>query len=320
MPCFHPLQGFRSRKRNPSGKRSIVFNPIEGFIDLPVFVPCNQCIGCRFKYSRSWAVRCVHEASLYKNNCFLTLTYSDENLPEFGSLVRKHPQDFLKRLRRKYGVGIRFFGCGEYGDQNERPHYHILLFNHDFPDKRKWKKSRNTKAVNFLYVSEELNKLWPFGHAYIGSVSFESAAYVARYVVKKLNVSKASSEGDRAAYYSKHFIGFNPSTGEYLGERIPEFPMMSRNPGVAYAWFKQFYKDCYPSDFVTLKGKKFSLPRYYDNMFEMDFPKEYSKVRAKRLKAALDFIEEGGDNRLQAREQIQIIRANKLQRSYENGI
>ena len=143
MPCYNPLKGYRSRTLNASGKRSIVFNLREGYVDQPIEVPCGQCIGCRLERSRQWAVRCVHEASLYKNNCFVTLTYSDDKLPSDGSLHFDHFQKFMKRLRRFYDDSrIRFFHCGEYGEQYSRPHYHCCLFNFDFVDKKFWKKRR----------------------------------------------------------------------------------------------------------------------------------------------------------------------------------
>jgi len=85
VPCYHPLTGYWSKSVNASGKRSVVFNPKEGYVDREVVVPCGQCIGCRLERSRQWAVRCVHESSLYDRNCFITLTYSDEYLPRDGS-------------------------------------------------------------------------------------------------------------------------------------------------------------------------------------------------------------------------------------------
>ena len=87
MPCYSPLHGYRSKSVNPAtGKRSIVFSPSEGFTDFKLALPCGQCIGCRLERSRQWAMRCMHEASLYKNNCFITLTYAPEKLPPSGSL------------------------------------------------------------------------------------------------------------------------------------------------------------------------------------------------------------------------------------------
>ena len=98
MPCYHPMQGYRSR----ADGKTIVFNPTHGWVDRPLTIPCGQCVGCRLERSRQWAVRCVHEASLHEDNCFITLTYNNESLPEDGSLNKKHFQDFMKRLRKKY--------------------------------------------------------------------------------------------------------------------------------------------------------------------------------------------------------------------------
>ena len=129
MPCFSPLDGYRSRTVNASGKRSIVFDIHEGFHDRPVSVPCGQCVGCRLEKSRQWAMRCVHEASLYDENCFITLTYDDEFLPVGGSLDKGAFPRFMKRLRKKFEPRrIRFYHAGEYGDRFGRPHYHALLF------------------------------------------------------------------------------------------------------------------------------------------------------------------------------------------------
>lgn len=188
MPCFHPIDGFRSKLPGPSGKRGITFNPREGYADIPIQVPCGQCIGCRLEKSRQWAIRCEHEASLYTNNCFLTLTYNDKYLPINNSLNLRHFQLFIKKLRKKHGKNIRYYHCGEYGELNLRPHYHALIFNFDFKDKIHYKTHKDNK----YYVSKELDALWsdpetkePLGYCVIGDLTFESAAYVARYCLKK---------------------------------------------------------------------------------------------------------------------------------------
>ena len=189
MACFHPVKGYRSRTINPTGKRSIVFTPSRGYMDMPVTVPCGRCIGCRLERSRSWAVRCTHEASLYEKNCFITLTYNQENLPLSGTLVVKHFQNFMKKLRRTYGPGIRFFHCGEYGEQLKRPHYHACLFNHDFPDKQYWKDIRDNK----YYLSKSLEEIWGKGFCSITDLTFKTAAYAARYITKKITGEKADT-------------------------------------------------------------------------------------------------------------------------------
>ena len=127
-------------------------------------------------------MRNMHEASLWLNNIFITLTYDNEHLPEHNTLVKKDFQDFMKRLRKKKKAStknpIRFFHCGEYGEQFGRPHYHAILFNTNFRDRE----TLNAKGTKGLTTSETLNKLWGKGHTSIGDVTFESAAYVAGYV------------------------------------------------------------------------------------------------------------------------------------------
>ena len=142
-----------------------MFNPRDSHApDDPVRVPCSKCIGCRLERSRQWAVRCVHEASLYENNSFITLTYRDDCIPENGSLDPDAFQKFLKRLRY-YAGPFRFFGCGEYGEKTKRPHYHACLFNFDFPDRVLWKQHRDVS----YFRSALLEKCWPYGFSTNGS-------------------------------------------------------------------------------------------------------------------------------------------------------
>ena len=138
MVCYHPITAWRSLEgRGANGKWPLVFNKRDGYCDLEVQVPCGQCVGCRLERSRQWAIRCVHEASLHSRNCFITLTYDDAHLPGI-SLVPRDYVLFMKRLRKMFGAGIRFFHCGEYGSINFRPHHHAIIFNFDFEDKVLW--------------------------------------------------------------------------------------------------------------------------------------------------------------------------------------
>lgn len=151
--------------------------------------------------AKAWAIRCTHEASLHPFNCYLTLTYSDDKLPPDGSLNYRDFQLFMKRFRKMFpNDTIRFYMCGEYGDKTERPHYHALIFGFDFPDKTLLKVSRG----NSLFVSKTLDSLWGLGHCFIGAVSFQSAAYVARYVMKKQTGKNATD------FYRR----VNPETGK----------------------------------------------------------------------------------------------------------
>ena len=159
MPCYHPLSAYRSRTgRDPvTGSWPTVFNVREGYIDMPVQVPCGQCIGCRLERSRQWAIRCLHESSLHSDNCFLTLTYDNGHLPVDGSLNKRDICLFLKRFRKRCGSGIRFFQCGEYGELYQRPHHHMIVFGYDFPDKKLFSVSHGFR----LYRSAILEELWP---------------------------------------------------------------------------------------------------------------------------------------------------------------
>ena len=274
MPCYYPLQGYLSRSLNKSGKRSVVFNHREGFIDLPVKVPCGQCIGCRLERSRQWAVRCVHEASLYDENCFITLTYDNEHLDKNGSLVKADFQKFMKRLRKRFGSGVRYYHCGEYGEVNMRPHHHACLFNFNFGDRVPLDLSYSSNDLPALYVSNDLAELWPFGIHTIGDVTFESAAYVARYVMKKITGERADS----------HYNG-----------RLPEYTTMSRRPGIGRQWFDKFKGDCYPSDELVIRGGVVSKPpRYYDELYFGEDSKTMNLIKGRRLKCAKSNIHNSG--------------------------
>jgi len=176
MQCHYPIPAYRL----PSG--SVVFH--DKGDGAPFEVPCGKCLGCRLSRSREWALRCVHEASLHEQNCFVTLTYSPENLPSDAGLHHPHFQKFMKRLRKKYsGRDIRYYMCGEYGERTNRPHYHALLFGLDFPD---WEYVSTSDSGHEVFTSKTLEKIWGLGFVTIGTVTFESAAYCAPYIMKKL--------------------------------------------------------------------------------------------------------------------------------------
>jgi hypothetical protein len=280
MPCFSPMQAIKLGVK-ANGKLAIHIyktrfkNWSAVHKDVDLLLPCGVCVGCRLERSRQWAVRCVHEASLYERNCFVTLTFNDKSLLEREapmSLDIRDFQLFMKRLRFEFGNGIRFFHCGEYGDRFRRPHYHACIFNFDFPDKFFWKESNGCR----LYTSEILSRLWPFGFSSIGDVTFESAAYVARYIMKK-------EYGKRA---DEHYLIVDEDTGEgYF--RKPEYTSMSRRPGIGSKWFDKFYKDCYPNDYVVMLGRgKCRPPRYYDSKFELLHEDVYLDLKQARVEAA----------------------------------
>lgn len=294
MTCFHPLSAYQKTDG------SIVFRE-KGDIARALKLPCGQCIGCRLERSRQWAIRCVHEASLYDDNCFITLTYNPENLPKHGTLVLKHFQDFMKRLRKKYGSNIRFFHCGEYGELSGRPHYHAIIFNFDFPDKKFWTERNGHRC----YRSDSLEKLWTLGQSEIGNVTFESAAYVARYIMKKIN-------GDAA---QNHYAVIDWTTGEVLAQRKPEYTTMSRRPGIGAGFFEKYSDDIYNHDRVIMRGREMRPPKFYDNRYEILNPIAYDEMKFTREKNAEKFACDNTQDRLNVRERVKLESIKSLPRN-----
>ncbi len=243
----------------------------------------------------------MHEAQLHDQNSFVTLTYADEHLPPGGSLRKADFQKFMKRLRRRCSSDrIRFFHCGEYGARLARPHYHALLFGHAFPDRVPWS-VRNEHPV---WRSDSLEALWPFGQSEIGSVSFSSAAYVARYVTKKVTGRAAEA----------HYQSVDRSTGEVV-DREPEYATMSRRPGIGHGWLERYFGDVYPSDEVVSRGRAAKPPRYYDNVLSVRDPELWASIKRDRAKARSR--EDETPARLSVREQCAASRARSFTRRLE---
>lgn len=304
MPCFTPLQAWKAKRKNASGKRPVVFDKSQGYADQEVSIPCGQCIGCRLERSRQWAMRCLHEAQLYKENCFITLTYNDENLPEDGSLNKSHFQKFMKRLRKENSDRkIRFFHCGEYGDLRSRPHYHACVFNFSFGDMVPWR----IDGENKLYVSKALDRLWGKGFATIGEVNFETAAYTARYILKKALGKNATEK----------YMEIDNETGEIKREILPEYTTMSRRPGIGAPWLEKFHKDVYPSDEVIVRGKRMKPPKFYDEIMERAQERMIKKLKILRKGKAEKNEENNRSYRLAVREKVKMESIKKLSRRIE---
>lgn len=281
MPCYKPIKGYKC------SDGTVVFSQLARHdIIGDIKLPCAQCIGCRLDRAREWSVRCMHEAKMHDENCFITLTYKEENLPANNSLQYSDFQKFLKRLRHHSGP-IRYFMCGEYGEQLNRPHYHAIIFGYQFPDRYYWGKS---PAGYPLYRSELLETLWDNGISLIGSVTRESAGYVARYCLKKIN-------GDLAA--------------AHYGDREPEFAHMSLKPGIGASFFKKYTSDILPNDYVVSDGWKIPVPKYYDKLYKGDL----EDVKWEREKYAKKFAANNTPERLEAREVVQHAKIKSLQRN-----
>ena len=305
MACTSPLTGWRSKYVNKTGKRSIVFNVNDGYKDLEVTVPCGRCTSCRLEHSRQWAVRCMHESQMHKANSFITLTYAPEHLPSDHSIHKTELQKFIKRLRKNTGKELRYFACGEYGDKKGRPHYHAIIFGYDFPDKTIHTKTQNG---DLLYRSKMLEKCWQFGHSLIGEVTFQSAAYVARYVMKKRKGKPDEVDPKTGKTNAEYYMLVNPETGE-VTDIEPEFCLMSRRPGLGRAWLEKYKTDT-DKDFITMNGNKMSLPKYYDSVIAME--DELDMMERKKKRRSKINKEEQQLDRLEAKRKIVDTKADML--------
>lgn len=268
MGCFKPLTAFQR-----IADRQIIFK--EGRDTREIKLPCGQCIGCRLEKSRQWALRCVHEAQLHSQNCFVTLTYSDENLPQWGSLNREDLTKFFKRVRKNVGP-FRYYACGEYGDETKRAHYHACLFGLDFNDKVPF----SNKGGHTLYISPTLNELWKLGNTSIGELTFETAAYTARYVMKK-------GFGKGMPPYCR----LDAETGEAIPLEQPYAVMSLRCRGadgkvggLGSEWIRKYATDIYnhEKDFIMVRGKKMKPARYYDKVYDEINPEHMEVIKANR--------------------------------------
>lgn len=274
MVCFSPLKAYRG----PGGQ--VVFSSREGYLDRPLSLQCGQCIGCRVAKSREWALRCVHEASLHERSAFVTLTYRNEiffkdgvryGLPADGSLDVRHWQLFAKRARKEFGP-FRFFHCGEYGEESFRPHYHALIFGHNWMfDRRLFRESGSGR----VFTSPSLESVWGHGFVTVGDVTFQSAAYVARYCMKKLN-------GDKGLEFRRRL---DERTGEEWYVR-PEYVTMSRRPGIGADWYGRYSRDVFPDDFVIHDGRRHAVPKFYRRRLEAEDPDLSLTLKALRLQRA----------------------------------
>ncbi len=239
---------------------------------------------------------------MHEDNCFITLTYDQENLPNDGSLNKLHFPIFIQKLRRKTKTKIRYFHCGEYGEKLSRPHYHACLFGHDFADKELFQ----SKNGNDLYTSELLNKTWDKGFATTGNMTFETAAYTARYCMKKIT-------GDAAL---DHYEVFDTLTGE-IHQIEPEYTTMSRRPGIGKTWYDKYKTDLFPEDECIIDGRIMKPPRYYAKIYQTEKPKEYEQMKKERKRFFDKHKQDATWQRLAQREKVKHAQINQLPRQLE---
>lgn len=275
MSCLMPLFAVKIRDQVKVVKRADLLNKLEPFVDTytgeyvePFEVPCGKCLGCRLDYARTWSNRCMLESQVASDNWFITLTYDDENLVfgdhGFATLEPKHFTDFMKRLRKHYAdrghENVRFYMAGEYGDSTYRPHYHMLAFNLPILDLQFYSRS---PLGDCYYNSPLLTEKWGHGHVVIGELTYQSAAYTARYCMKKV---------DKSIDYDA--IGVHK-----------EYVRMSRRPGIGYGFLLNNLEEVYSDGKIYLPDGKMCSPfRYFDLKAE-ELGINVQKEKERRLQA-----------------------------------
>jgi hypothetical protein len=329
--CDSPLRGFKDIE---TGGLTFRREKRDGKME----VACGGCLGCRLDHSRMWAMRIVHEASMHelnRGNCFVTLTYRDENdctweqkeenlyVPNDWSLHKSHVQLFLKRLRKRFkNEEIRYFYAGEYGRKCKhgldlritdcplcntgRPHFHLCLFNCSFDDLVSYQSDNGIMR----YTSPSLESLWGFGFVDVGDLNFASASYTARYILKKVKSVKSDYHyctydmDGVITWIEPEFIGM--STGKTCPEHkgMPyqvDCPNCSR--GLGADWLYKYWRDIYPSDEVPVPGKGVinGVPRYYDKLMKEIDPDLLDQVKGKRIRALIENADEYEHGRLMSK-------------------
>ena len=292
MPCYHPLVGFPSGKITENGKEKLVIKPeylkkhtIDDVnLNNGVLLPCGHCIGCRLDYSRRWADRMMLELETSRSAIFVTLTYDNDhihwsqydvnNCPIFGTLDKRDCQLFMKRLRKEFSdVKIRFYLAGEYGETTLRPHYHAIIYGIGLSDIGDCVAFGRNDLGQAYYISKRFQEIWSLGNVLLADVSWQTCAYVARYVTKKMN-------GEKSISYAQRNV-------------IPEFSLMSRKPGIGREYL-ELHPDCLDSVNINLStpegGLKISIPKYYLKQLELSDNEKYVKMMEQRKRFAQDSL------------------------------
>jgi len=268
----------------------------------------------------------MHEASSDPdNNTFITLTYNNKHLPgnphdpdlekglehNPGTLVKQHLTKFLKRLRKNSGKKIRYYACGEYGDSNNRPHYHALLFGYKFPDEIYYTKKHET----IYKTSALLDKWWGKSDSnrnIIGDANFKTAAYVARYIMKKQNGPLAQQINPKTNL--RNYERYDSKYGQ-ITNVIPEFTTMSLKPGIGHDYAHKYKDEIYTTDSIVIDGQEFKPPRSYDKIYKEIHPDEFETIKENRQKKMEIYLPDQTHERLIIREAVQQAKLNQLPRN-----
>ncbi|WNK12493.1 MAG: replication initiator protein [Microvirus sp.] len=284
MTCYHPLTAYRTTT-------GVTFHESNRHDNIGTLqIACGRCHGCRMRRASDWTLRIMHEAQSHQANCAITLTYARNKLPKYGSLEHNDYQLFMKRLRKEYAPNrVRYYMCGEYGEENKRPHYHACLFGIDFNDRQPMGKSASGAIY---YNSPTLERVWKHGRVSIQNLTPETAGYCARYIMKK-------ALGDDAETAYTH----TDENGE-IHLITPEYSAMSLKPGIGADWISKYQRDVYPHDYVIAKGQKHPTPTSYDYHLKRVNPDALEEVKYKREIRARKNYADNTDQRLQAKETV----------------
>lgn len=307
MKCSFPIIRIDAEKYPEKGRKDInggYMYPLDAFDELKlkiprediVLIPCGQCLGCRLTYSLQWAARMEIERRSWKYGYFLTLTYSEEFLDKAmyydlymedfyqASLDVREMQLFLKRFRRKIEpFKCKVFYCGEYGDRGQRPHYHcIILTDFELPLNFKF-----NKDFHNYYTCALCDEAWSHkGFVIISDFTFEDAAYVARYCVKKVNNIKKRTEEVNVR------LGHVPI-------RTPPFSHMSTRPAICREYSEEHLFEIYKDDLIYTRRKDriqaLAPPRYFDKRLEVCDPDLYDTIKERRKLNALHATQSSDD-------------------------
>lgn len=207
--------------------------------------PCGQCLPCRINKRRFWTCRMMLEQKCHAESAFITLTYNRQHLPlspNFDMVLRKKDwQDFLKRLRKRLGISLRFFAVGEYGDKGERPHYHAILFGYPpcVHGRTRYTGRGEARRLECCRPCGDIYESWGKGIVEVGPCNADTVQYTTGYVTKKMTSSK----------------------DKRLRGRPPEFVLMSRRPGLGYPYAK-FLPPNRELMSIKIDGKDWPLDRY----------------------------------------------------------
>lgn len=180
-----------------------------------------------------WATRVLHEMNYHPLNVFATLTYDDDHLPKDGSISKEEAQRFLKRFRRRLdGRSIKYYMCGEYGENTYRPHYHLIMFNVGFCD------FKPHPLVRGFYIHDA----WPHGHIFLGSVEAASIRYVSNYVTKKRHRPNLKVEK----------------------------PFQLQSQGIGKQFALDNSDQIIDNLDITINGVHVSIPRYYKKLLDIE--------------------------------------------------